>query len=330
MRKNKKKIIVSDEASIKKSNELSMAKLNAGLTLNQVQLLAFAIYTTQQKNVTTFQRRDFLKRFEVTQYPTKDILEDVEKIFHLHFSTVDLEKEKFSYQHIFQSIRYDEGIFEFTWADSVLPHIMSLKNNYVVTDLNITSQFKSSFSWVLYEYLKAHYGYWHKELSKEALLRMFGVEKKKSYVDNTSLFKKYVLDVAINEINTLTEMEVSYKEIKQGRSIKGFDIIWSTGESNISATKKQIAELEKILAIILDDSLEFMDLSNDSDRKRASELIRESAKLHIYTEQPISITKERADFFIKKANEYLQELQRLKANSDTNKVPFYNWLEERE
>ena len=321
--------MISNESSIKKSNELSMAKLNAGLTLNQVQLLAFAIYTTQQKNVTTFQRRDFLKRFGLVQYTVKEINNDVETIFNLYFSTLDLEKEKFTYQHIFQSISYDQGTFEFTWANSVLPHILSLKNNYVVTDLNITSQFKSSFSWALYEYLKAHYGYWHKELSKEALLRLFGVEKKKSYVGNTALFKKYVLDVAVNEINKFTEMEVSYKEIKQGRSIKGFDIIWSTGDSNTGATKKQIAELGKILAIISDDSLEFMDLSNDDDRKRASEIIRESAKLSIYTEQPISITKERADFFIKKANEYLQELQRLKANADNNKVPFYNWLEER-
>lgn len=213
-----------------------MAKLYTGLTLNQVQLLAFAIYATQQKNVTTFQRRDFLKRFELVQYSVTEINVDVERIFNLHFSTLDLEKEKFSYQHIFQSIRYDKGMFEFKWADSVLPHILSLKSNCVVTDLNITSQFKSSFSWALYEYLKAHYGYWHKELSKEALLRLFGVDKNKSYVGNTALFKKYVLDVAIKEIVTFTEIAVSYKEKKSGRSIIGFDIIWSICEENGSTS----------------------------------------------------------------------------------------------
>ncbi|QFG01292.1 replication initiation protein (plasmid) [Psychrobacillus glaciei] len=330
MRKNTKKIMISNESSIKKSNELSMAKLNAGLTLNQVQLLAFAIYTTQQKNVTTFQRRDFLKRFELVQYTTTEINDDVEVIFNLHFSTLDLEKDKFTYQHIFQSISYDKGTFEFKWADSVLPHILSLKNNYVVTDLNITSQFKSSFSWALYEYLKAHYGYWHKEVSKEALLRLFGVDKKKSYVGNTALFKKYVLDVAIKEIVKFTEIEVSYKEIKKGRSITGFDLIWSIGELTGSATRKQIDELERILTIISDDALEFMDLKEDENRKRASELIRESAKLKIHTEKPVSITIERADFLIKKANEYLKELQYLKENAEADKVPFYNWLEERE
>ena len=72
-----------------------------------------------------------------------------------------------------------------------------------------------------------------------------------------------------------------------------------------------------------------MDLSNDDDRKRASEIIRECATLSIYTEEPISIIKNRADFLIKKANGYLHELQYLKSISNDNKVKFYNWLEER-
>lgn len=61
----------------------------------------------------------------------------------------------------------------------MIPHILELKEKYIITDLTITSQFKSGFSWTLYEYLKAHYGYWHKPISKEALMRLFGVENKR-------------------------------------------------------------------------------------------------------------------------------------------------------
>ena len=61
----------------------------------------------------------------------------------------------------------------------MIPHILELKEKYIITDLTITSQFKSGFSWTLYEYLKAHYGYWHKPISKEALMRLFGVERKR-------------------------------------------------------------------------------------------------------------------------------------------------------
>ena len=52
----------------------------------------------------------------------------------------------------------------------MIPHILELKEKFIVTDLTITSQFKSGFSWTLYDYIKAHYGYWHKPLSKNALM----------------------------------------------------------------------------------------------------------------------------------------------------------------
>jgi len=43
-RLNKKEVLISNADSIKKSNELSTSKLNQGLTLNQMQLLSYAIY----------------------------------------------------------------------------------------------------------------------------------------------------------------------------------------------------------------------------------------------------------------------------------------------
>ena len=122
----------------------------------------------------------------------------------------------------------------------MVPHILELKEKYISTDLTITAEFKSGLSWILYDFLKAHYGYWHKPISKVGLMKLFGVEEKKTYQRNASLFKKYVLDVAIGEINEYTELEVRYKEEKKGRSIVGFDLIWSNGKTVASATKNQI------------------------------------------------------------------------------------------
>ena len=59
MRKNEKEIIISKDDLIIKSNEISMAKLNRGLTLNQMQLLAFAIFSTQKNGVTEFNKYEF-------------------------------------------------------------------------------------------------------------------------------------------------------------------------------------------------------------------------------------------------------------------------------
>src|SRR5699024_2479555 len=245
-RKNNKNLSMSYENSIQKSNELSMAKLNQGLSLNQMQLLAFAIYSTQQDGKTEFRKYEFQDKFGIEKYQTRHAKEDSQKLLRLQFSIEDLENDYFEYWNVFGSIKYKEGLFNFRWNEEFIPHILELKEKYVTTDLTITSQFKSSFSWILYDYLKARYGYWNKELSKIACLRLFGVEDKKTYRNNTGRFKISVLDTAIDEINKFTELEVWYKEIKEGRSIVGFELHWSTGNREAKATEKQLTLLREI------------------------------------------------------------------------------------
>jgi plasmid replication initiation protein len=327
MRKNEKKALTNYENSIKKSNELSMAKLNQGLTLNQMQLLAYAIYSTQQDGKTEFNKAAFEEKFGIEKYQTRHAKEDAQRLLDLKFSIEDLENNYFEYYNVFQSIKYDNGLFRFKWTEDMVPHILELKEKYITTDLTITSQFKSGFSWTLYEYLKAHYGYWHKSISKEALMRLFGVENKKTYQNNTGRFKNTVLDVAIAEINQYTELNVWYIEEKQGRTIVGFDLHWSTGEKLDGATKKQIKELKTILNAIHEDMFKYINLQNGENRQAAIEIVRDSEAMHVYTEEPICITKDHAERLIMDANWMLRELERLLEADKNSKLPFYNWLE---
>lgn len=326
-RKNDKKQVVSYENSIKKSNELSMAKLSQGLTLNQMQLLAYAIYSTQQDGKTEFHKADFEKKFGLSRYLTEDAYKDSERILSLKVSTEDLENAKFKFWNVFSSMEYDKGLFQFEWNPKMIPHILELKEKYNTADLTITSQFKSGFSWTLYDYIKAHYGYWHKPISKEALMRLFSVEDRKTYLKSTAQFKRGVLDVAINELNKYTEFEVWYVEEKQGRSIVGFDLHWSTGEKVASATKKQITEIKTILNAIHKDMFKYINLRNDENRQAAIDLVRNSEGMHVYIEEPICITKERAERLIMDANWMLKELERLLEADTNSKLPLYNWLE---
>lgn len=329
MRKNEKKGLIDYENSISKSNELSMAKLNQGLTLNQMQLLAYSIFSTQKNGVTEFRKVEFEKKFGINHYKTKDALDDSEAVTSVKFSTKDLDLNKFSYWNVFRGMSYDTGLFKFVWTEEMIPHILELQEKYITTDLTITSQFKSSFSWTLYDYLKAHYGYWHKPLSKNTLMNLFGVEKKKTY-QNTAQFKRGVLDVAIAEINALTELEVRYNEERDGRAIVGFDLIWSNGTTSASATKKQIKELQSILEMIFEDIFEYVNLNNEENRQHAIELVRTLEEMKIYLDEPICITKEKADLLIKQANWNLGELERLLEVERNPKPTFYNWLEEKE
>lgn len=337
VRVNSKKQIISYENSIQKSRELSMAKLNHGLTLNQMQLLAFAIYSTQQNGATEFHKADFEKKFKLSKYNTIDAKQDAQKVMSILFSIEDLENNYFEYWNVFGSIKYKEGLFTFRWNEEFIPHILELKEKYITTDLTITSQFKSSFSWTLYDYLKAHYGYWHKSISKDGLMKLFGVENVKTYIGNTAQFKRSVLDVAIKEINEHTELEVRYNIEKEGRSIVGFDLIWSNGKKLTSATKKQIKEIKSIVDIVFEDMFEYINLDNETDRLRARDLIRGIEDMRKFTDDPISITNGRANELIQKAvwdfrqlNGLLEKNHKTISPEAVKKVAFYNWLEERE
>lgn len=119
-RRNEKKQIINYENSIKKSNEFSMAKLNQGLTLNQMQLLAFAIYSTQQNAKTEFRKVAFEKKFGINEYRTEDAQKDVPKLSRLQFSLTDLENDIVDYLNIFQRIRYERGLFTFKWSEDMI------------------------------------------------------------------------------------------------------------------------------------------------------------------------------------------------------------------
>jgi plasmid replication initiation protein len=334
VRKNNKKQLTSSVDSIRKSIEFSMAKLNQGLTLNQMQLLAYTIYATQQNGgATQFTKSEFEKKFNI-EYKADRAKEDVQRLLRLQASIEDLANDYFEYWNVFQSIKYDKGAFRFKWTDDMIPHILELKDKYVLTDLSITANFKSGFSWTLYDYLKSNYGFWFTTLSKEALMKLFSVEDKKTYINNTGRFKASVLDVAVEEINKYTELNVKYEEIKSGRSISGFKIIWSSGTNVTKASSKQMDILDLIVNTIFDDMFTFINLKNDVNRAEAIRMIQETEAIKPVLKRPISITANYCKELTDKANRYLLRLNDFLVEDGrstiqgTKDLPLYNWLEE--
>lgn len=330
MRKNDKANIVSNENSIAKSNEISMSKLNSGLTLQQMQLLSFAIYSSQRKTTTSFHKHEFEKYFDISKYPSKAAFDDAEKLMNLKIAiTEDLANDKFEYWNAFVRIAYDSGLFTFEWSPYMVPHILELKEKYVLLDLQMTANFKSSYSWKLYEYLKAHYGYWNKCLKREELLNLFCVEKIDSYIQNTGLFKKRVLDVAINEINTFTELEVTYKEIKSGRKITHFEISWSKGDVITAASSAQLSEIRKYLDAIMEDMFKIIGMSNTEKRDEGLRILTSAKEIEKEIESE-DITAERATFLITIVKSMLSQINQLSLEDNKKTPAFYNWIEERD
>lgn len=328
VRKNKNKHPIDYSNSIKKSNDLSMAELNYGLTLNQMQLFAFAIFSTQQNGKTEFRKHEFQKKFGIEQYRTEDAYIDSEKILDLKSSVKDLEHDFFKFTNIFIEMIYNKGHFRFEWNPKMIPHILELKERYVITDLRITSHFKSGFSWRLYDYLRAHYGYWHKESSKEELMRLFGVENVKSYRKGTAHFKRRVLDVAIEEINEHTELEVWYTEKRVGNKITGFVLHWSTGKKVNAATEKQLTLLREIHDEVEKNMFDYLSLENVQSLDQARRHIIAIKEINNKINKELS-SKEASEVIQEAKHNYLQ-LENLieKDGKERDTSFYYNWLED--
>lgn len=324
----KKKMIIGDETSFKKSNKLSMAKLNMGLSKNQMQLFAFAIYSTPDENTGEFfefSKSDFEERFSINNYKTKYAFDDSDKLTDLKFSLDDLKNNKFDFAPIFSRLKYENGVFYCRWNVDFLPHILDLKGYYLTVNLAIVCNFKSSFSWILYDYLKAHYSWFYKTVSKEELMNLFCVEDKKTYITNTAKFKQSVLDVAVDEINKYTELQVKYYPINVGRTITGFRLEWTREEIEIAATEEQIRDITGIVDfLILQEQSKYLDVSDDDLRKRAIYLYENNIKPAArFIEEVISsesaITFKKAKSMLSELRGYVMELDNIKRNDNANK-----------
>lgn len=327
-KKNKTKQSLDYTNTIKKSNELSMAELNYGLSLNQMQLLAYAIYSTQQDGKTEFQKHEFQKKFQIGQYRTEDAYKDSEKIMDLKASIKDLKNDYFKFTNVFIEMIYNKGHFKFEWNPRMTSHILELKQRYVITDLKIASRFKSSFSWMLYEYLKAHYGYWYKEFSKEELMKLFSVEDIKSYQKGTAQFKKRVLDTAIAEINNYTELEIKYTQEKVGNKIIGFKIHWSTGKRENEVTDKQVTLLREIHDEVEREIFDYFSLKNTKNLEIARGNIIKIKEINQQVNE--TLTSEKAKNLIQEAKQLYKQLQNLLENDGKERDTsiYFNWLEE--
>lgn len=100
--------------------------------------------------------------------------------------------------------------------EDLKPYLLQLKNNYTIYELENTLMMTSKYSIRLYELLKS-YSYKNKwEVSIEELKQILNITDK--YTDYKNL-RVNVIDKAIDEINTFTDLNIEYKPIRTIRTI---------------------------------------------------------------------------------------------------------------
>ena len=116
-----------------------------------------------------------------------------------------------------------EGIIALSFSPKLKPYLLQLKNTFTTYRLSNILSLKSTYSIRLYELMKKwqHLGKW--SCSVHNFKEKMGVEKK-AYPRYANL-KARVLNPAIAEVNEKTDLHISIKEIKRGRSVDQIEFV---------------------------------------------------------------------------------------------------------
>lgn len=137
-------------------------------------------------------------------------------------------------------INEDTGELEFQFHDMLAPHLFQLRGNFTAYHLQYTAKMRSVYGPRLYQVLKSYAKgkKIKKDFSldelKDAIGASFEAVKNSRGVYEVKTIKSYgmygklkqaVIDPAVEDINTYSDMTVSYKEIKTGRKVTAIKFI---------------------------------------------------------------------------------------------------------
>ena len=128
-----------------------------------------------------------------------------------------------------------EGKVILRFAFDVIPYLSQLSREFTQYKLKYVTQFKSAYSIRLYEMIVQWLSIGNRELEVDWIKSQLQVESNYPRVGD---FKKWVVDVAVNEINQHSNIWVNYTQRKAGRTITHFLFAFGEKEPKKTATTK--------------------------------------------------------------------------------------------
>lgn len=218
--------------------------INSKLLLSSVELNLLYCFITQIDT----EDKDF-KQYKVHK-------KDIEKMIglELDFNSIDkattnlmrpfkietrniTDKNSFKKRNLFSSIDFSNNEFSFRFNEEMKEHLIGLKNNFVSAKfIGTVSKMKSIYSKRIYFMLKQRLllKTWTIEVD---ILRDKLVDPKSESLNIFNNFKRKVLDMAMTEINTHSDIKFDYEVIKEGRTIKSLKFNISKN-NNFTDSKK--------------------------------------------------------------------------------------------
>lgn len=295
----KNKLIVKDNALIEAGFYLSLV---------EQRLVLLGITEARELEELTFETpvkvsvQSYIKHFGVNSSTAYESLQAaVNTLFDRQFSYYDHElNERFKERWIYKASYMDnKGYVIMFFTPTVIRMISKLEENFTKYLLNQIAAFKSKYSIRVYE-LAMKWGSvgQSKKYGVDELREILGVGVNE--YKTMSLFKANVLDKALKEINTKTDLSVDYVQFKEGRTITHIQLKITE--------KKKIEQLGiKYTAALTEKQIEmFSDKLSRSSKFQSHFLADTGASTEQYREQIAAKLKD--DFYVEKWLVYLQEV----------------------
>ena len=224
---------MSDCKLVTKHNKLISASYSLGIPEQRIIFLAIVAARAQDKlidarGVLQIHASSYQEQFKVEKHTSYDALKSAAKgLFDAHFEYDDIHEKTGKNAHYVvnwvQQIAYIDtaGMIELQFTDAVIPLITRLSEQYTEYDLKQVSELQSEYAIRLYEIMMQ----WKtvgktNKIATEDLRKKLGVDPKN--YQRMSNFKARVLEHAINQINTFTDITADYEQHKTGKAITGF------------------------------------------------------------------------------------------------------------
>lgn len=215
------KLVVKDNALIDASFNLSLV---------EQRLMLLAIVEAREISNLTFETpisitvKSYMEQYNVSKATAFQALKDaVDSLFERKFIYYSTKLKKRLKERWIHTAGYmdDQGHIVIFLGATVIELISRLEEQFTKYHLDQVSDFNSKYSIRLYELVIKWLTATKTEKYKYADLReKLGVSE--TEYKTMSLFKTNVLEKAINEINAKTDVEIKYKQYKEGRVVSHF------------------------------------------------------------------------------------------------------------
>jgi plasmid replication initiation protein len=267
---------------IVKDNALINASYNLDLVEQRLILLAIVEARESGKGINandplTVHAESYINQFGVHRNTAYQALKDAcDDLFARQFSYQSLSEKGNVINHKSRwvsEVAYvdNEAVVRLIFSPAIVPLITRLEEQFTKYEIQQISNLSSAYAVRLYEILIA----W-RSTGQTPLIDIHDFRNKIGVLDTEYKrmydFKKYVLDIALKQVNEHTDITVKVEQHKTGRSITGFSFNFKPKKS---ATKRMIEQKDE--PIILTDAQRYLFASKLSE-------LPEMGKLSLGTE----------------------------------------------